>query len=520
MGSPKKKMLVFNFLLIMIGVVLVVGVEFTLRVSGFGEPFRFLLQKSSLQSPTKYCINSQYMAIHYYHHLPVAFDKIFKKNPWFSDTEFLKKKPKETYRIFSVGASTTRGFPFRSRRISYSGILEAMLKDVLPGKNIEVINLGYDALSSYGVLDIVRHIVSLNPDLIIAYTGHNEFIGHFGGNSAIYYGQSRWIPKLAIQMYRSRLFLFMELSILKLKNFFRSDSYLNKEVNLFQSMLGGETISWTEDMHQKTVQNFEANLREIVEIAQKSGVPILLSTLVANLKDFAPVLSDTQESPEKPNIIYNNFKREKEKYSHNRADETIRFIKMKLSEHSSSARIHFDLARAYEERKDYRRAKEEYINALEFDKLHLRACRIFNQAIEKVGKETKVPVVDMVSEFEKTSQNKLVGKNLFLEHVHPNINGHLIMADAFARSIARNGLMHNKKSWKWDNMRSPGEYVRTVGFSQKEYVNSRYTIGRLMLGFPFYRCQEGIDLLREINLVGEEIELIENCQKNSTAGRN
>ena len=68
-----------------------------------------------------------------------------------------------------------------------------ILNDVVPGKNIEVINAGYDALSSFGVLDLTQQIIDQSPDMLIVYTGHNEFIGHFGVNSNINYGDQRWI---------------------------------------------------------------------------------------------------------------------------------------------------------------------------------------------------------------------------------------------------------------------------------------------------------------------------------------
>ena len=86
---------------------------------------------------------------------------------------FLKKKTPRTFRIFCVGGSTTRGWPFHER-LSYPYLLSLELKDVLPNRKIEVVNAGISATDSFSDVFLVGQIIRYSPDLILVYEGRNE----------------------------------------------------------------------------------------------------------------------------------------------------------------------------------------------------------------------------------------------------------------------------------------------------------------------------------------------------------
>ena len=86
---------------------------------------------------------------------------------------FLATKPPATFRIFCVGGSTTRGWPFH-RKLSYPALLALYLRDLFPDKKIEVINAGMMAFDSTSDLHLITQLLEYNPDLILLYTGRNE----------------------------------------------------------------------------------------------------------------------------------------------------------------------------------------------------------------------------------------------------------------------------------------------------------------------------------------------------------
>lgn len=241
MWSRLRNSLLFKSLVSLgVGVALLLLLEGGLRLSGFGDQFEFVVSGTRPQDEGKVSLNTQYVAIHYFQHLPVNISKLFTNQPWYEDTEFTRKKQPGVYRIFMVGASTTRGFPYTDRRISYSGLLQGILNDVLPGKRVEVVNAGYDALSSFGILDLASQLMDYEPDLLVVYSGHNEFIGHFGVNSAVNYGQNRGVIRLATFLFHSRVYLALERMGLWLKSRNREDANRESQVNLFRAMLSEE----------------------------------------------------------------------------------------------------------------------------------------------------------------------------------------------------------------------------------------------------------------------------------------
>lgn len=84
-----------------------------------------------------------------------------------------------TYRIIAVGESTTMGVPLTADYVSWPRVLNKLLEErFVCNRPIEVLNAG---IAGYNISDsnirIERHLVDLEPDLILSYHGYNGF--HF-----------------------------------------------------------------------------------------------------------------------------------------------------------------------------------------------------------------------------------------------------------------------------------------------------------------------------------------------------
>ncbi|WP_282011190.1 tetratricopeptide repeat protein [Nitrospina watsonii] len=509
----RKSFLLKLGLAIGVSLVCLLLLEAGLRLGGFGEQYEFVVSGSRPQDEGKVSLNSQYVAIHYFQHLPVNLSRLFTDRPWFEDTAFSRTKQSGVFRVFMVGASTTRGFPYTDRRISYSGLLQAMLRDVLPAQRVEVINAGYDALSSFGVLDLTSQLMDYEPDLIVVYSGHNEFIGHFGANSAINYGQNRKVIRLATFLFQSRTYLAMERMALWLRSRDRGDASRNSQVNLFRAMLSKERLGWDDATHEEAERNYKANLTELVRQARQRGIQVVLSTLVSNVRSFPPVRSVFSESLSAAarQRLTGLLQQGKAALEQKDYEQAVEYFEQVIAGDARQAEAHFGLGRAYDHLQQMEKARSHYLLAREYDRLHLRACLRLNEVVEQVGREAQVPVLNMVSQMEKIASDGMPGEDLFLEHVHPNINGHMVMADGMARFLAERELIAPASHWKWERLKPAREYILQTGFNQSQYLNAQYTIGRLYLDFPFYQCRKGISVLQKIGKAEEEQALINNC---------
>ena len=92
----------------------------------------------------------------------------------FRGSEFIKNKPDDTYRIITVGGSTTFGSGVTNEN-TWPKILEKKLQSSSEGKNIEVINAGIPAAASFIESKLIKEkLIHFKPDLIIIFDGNND----------------------------------------------------------------------------------------------------------------------------------------------------------------------------------------------------------------------------------------------------------------------------------------------------------------------------------------------------------
>ena len=92
----------------------------------------------------------------------------------FRGPEFSKDKADNTYRIIAVGGSTTFGSGVTDEN-TWPRILEKKLQNLSESKNIEVINAGIGAITSFNESKLIKEkLIHYKPDLIIVYDGFND----------------------------------------------------------------------------------------------------------------------------------------------------------------------------------------------------------------------------------------------------------------------------------------------------------------------------------------------------------
>jgi tetratricopeptide (TPR) repeat protein len=427
----KGKRLYFYLLLILIPVILFVLLEIGLRMFHYGYDLR-LFNKSTLY-PGYYEINNN-VGKRY-------FTKFEATNP--PNDIFLINKPDTCFRIFVMGESTTEGFPYHSGT-TFSRILNYRLQDAFPHKRIEVVNTGMSAVNSFTLVDLTDEIIKQKPDLIIIYTGHNEYYGALGVGSVENGGNVRWLKILHLKLVHLRIFQLLQKIVGDFAKLFTPNRSENG--TLMERIVKDKSIGLDSKLFNEGLEQFRANMSEIVEKAKKAEVPVILSEQVCNVRDQKPFKSiKIKGFPEADNV--------------------------------------FDEAIKSESKGDYKKARELYYKAKDLDAIRFRAPEALNGIIIEIGKKYNVAVVPMKMYFEKKSPNGLIGDNLMLEHLHPNLNGYFLMADAFFNSIRKERLISDV----WDStLIKPKEYYRNNwGFTLLDSLVGNIRIKTLKNGWPF-----------------------------------
>jgi len=92
----------------------------------------------------------------------------------FRGNEFEKEKPDNTFRIFTVGGSSTFGSAAFDNE-TWPAHLQQVIKEKITGEEIEVINFGLGGARTDSEYELIKNkLLSFDPDLIIMYYGWND----------------------------------------------------------------------------------------------------------------------------------------------------------------------------------------------------------------------------------------------------------------------------------------------------------------------------------------------------------
>jgi tetratricopeptide (TPR) repeat protein len=434
-----RKKLVFYIFSLTIAAALVIGLELALRAVHFGSRFE-LISIEEKGGEKQYRLNPRVGARYFSEHRLLV--------PELAPETFTFQKKPQTFRVFCLGESTMASFPFENQARVHC-LLRDRLSMLFPDKQIEVINVAMSAVSSYTVLDFVRELVHYEPDLFLIYMGHNEFYGALGVGSAQSLGKNRWLINAYLQLQHLKLTQLLRVGIDGLRNMLQpSYPSLHPEQTLMEMIVRERYIAYESEDFRIAQQSFEANLYEIIRIAQKHGAKVLVSTLASNLNGLAPFHSTfSQRLGENEQARWQaEFSLGKRTARQHEHDSALDQFEKAASIDDESAELHFEIARVYEAMGRYDEARRSYERARDLDALRFRAPGIFNTIIRQTGAELQVPVVDMEAAFIQHSSNGIIGNQLLFEHVHPNFDGYMLMAEAFARAIIDNHLLASSDS--------------------------------------------------------------------------
>ncbi len=422
----------FYLILLLIPVFLILLLEVTLRLTGYGSNLDLFVKSKDFAG--------------YYEVNQDVTKRFFTQNKGTSPSNdiFLVQKPGNCYRVFVMGCSTTRGFPY-TMGTTFSRILNYSLQDAFPDKRIEVVNTAMAAVNSYTQLDFIDEILDMKPDAILIYTGHNEYYGALGVASVENGGNKRWIKRLHLTLIKFRTYQLVQKIVGQIAGLFVKDT-LSPTATLMQRIVRDKAIPYQSESYKAGIEQFNVNMDEVVERICAKKVPLIFSEAVSNISGNSP------------------------------------FNSMKVEGFPTAIEA-FEKAQKLEREGNYDEARKLYYLSKDLDGVRFRAPEELNAGIREIGKKYSVPVLYMKSVFEKASPNGIIGNSLMTEHLHPNIDGQFLMADAFFHKMQQAGFI----AQKWDtSLIKPWQYYRANwGFTALDSLKADLSIKALKAGWPF-----------------------------------
>jgi len=316
-------------------------------------------------------------------------------------------------RLYFYGASTTAGFPVP--KVSYVNQLSYQLHHVFKDRNVDVKNLGWSGFTStmdrYSIASTFWH----KPDAMIVYVSHNEFV---------YPDIDVLSLHLAISKLRDNSSLFRLLLALS-KGDSRPDSIEDNEEPIERRRIPYRLIK---PYYWAKIAILKKNYKSIAQIARDNNIPLIFITAASNIS-WSP--------PERPVTFFTPGKKSQADLKYVRSllktdnlDEAGEITKYYLEKNPKDAYFLFMQGEIEEEHKNWNQAKFFFSEARDQDLLQWRANKEINDFVRSLDDGRVIRVLDAEEIFKNNSPNQITDYSLFLDNVHPNIQGHYLLTDS------------------------------------------------------------------------------------------
>jgi tetratricopeptide (TPR) repeat protein len=356
------------------------------------------------------------------------------KANYFNVQSFPRAKAPGTFRIFTLGGSTTYGHPYADPT-SFSGWLRELLPVADKNRRWEVINAGGISYASYREAHLMEELVKYQPDLFIIDTGHNEFLEERT------YGQLRNMPavvrKTASMLARTRSWTAMTAALQKLgvqpQEGAEGRSQLRGEVNAILDRSAGLNRYTRDDaLRDNVLQHYRISLERMVALARSVGARIIFVTPASNLKDCSPFKSEhtegldaaaQQRSEQMLAAGREAMLRQDWMGALGILDQAVAFDPRHAELTYRRGQVLLALGRFDEAESALRQARDE-------DVCPLRALTPMPRIVAEVAKEEGAGLVDYIELLRRRMRDEyghsILGEEYFLDHVHPTIEGNKI----------------------------------------------------------------------------------------------
>ncbi|QDT88538.1 SGNH/GDSL hydrolase family protein [Gimesia algae] len=368
---------------------------------------------------------------------------------FFRPQAFPVKKPADTFRVFVLGGSTVQGRPY-AVETSFTTWLKINLQAAEPERDMEVINCGGVSYASYRLVPILRETLQYQPDLFIVYTGHNEFLeersyGNFKQSSPIYLTAQKSLRDLRIASLLQRILPDTQSKISAAPK-----TVLTADVNArldFQKGLEGYHRDL--DHRRDIVNHFKYNVRQMILLAKQADVPLVLVNPVSNLKNCPPFKCEFQNGLSQPqqDQLIACWKAAND-CGWNEADRKMQLWKEAVRIDHQHADLLYSVGKTCESLQLYPEAKNWLTKAKEEDVCPLRILEPMHVSLLELAQEFHVPLVDIRSLIEQRTPDGIPGSEWLVDHVHPSIKGHQLIADTLYEKLVTLQLLPQPADWQ------------------------------------------------------------------------
>jgi tetratricopeptide (TPR) repeat protein len=460
-GPPARRQTVFYLIALLLPLAAFAFLEGALRLFGFAEP-----EPLFVEAPQPGWLEPNADVIDRFFASPAA-----APDTQIDTTLFRRERPEGGLRLVVQGGSTAAGFPF-GKWASLAGSLQQRLSRERPGRPVEVISTAMSAVNSYTLWDFGKEIIALQPDAVLIYAGHNEYLGILGVGST-------WATRLSPEATR-RLLRARDFRLLALANrawaAVTGGTEGQRQGTLMSRVARERRIPYASPLYEAGLAQFRSNMSALLSDYRAAGIPVYLGLIAANERDQPPLLGFPDNEADVPARI-------------GRVDALIQSGSLEEAEAVAREWVaaipddpeaYYTLGRVLLAAGRPAQARDAFVSAKDRDLLRFRAPEAINDIIRELAADFGARLVDVRGALAAASPPAGIGHEVMVEHLHPNEDGYFLLADAYYSALREDDLLP-APTLALDPEAAREEFP----LSRIEARAGSYRVARLLSDWPF-----------------------------------
>ena len=348
----------------------------------------------------------------------------------FNYQEFAAQKPDNGFRFFVLGGSSALGFPWGAQ-VAFPRILADALQVSRPDWTIEGVNAAAMSYGSHRLRILARELLRYEPDALIVYGGHNEFVERrFYRELIARPTELDWLRKL---VHRWRLYSALARRFEQARRKETQDPGAEDTADLLGLDVSREyEVDVGEQETAEVLRDFEDNFRQLLADARAAGVTVVLCTVPSNLSGWVPDQSffAADVGAEQRRITLELL--ESGRNALDRGDAETALVQLERARGLTPryAEVHYRRGQALAALGRHAAAREAFVLARDTDGKPSRAVSEINDTIRRLADETKTVLVDVERLLLPFAASGVEGFDLFEDYVHPKPATHKLIAFA------------------------------------------------------------------------------------------
>lgn len=354
--------------------------------------------------------------------------------------KFPIKKANGVSRIFVIGGSAAFAWPF-TEEFGFTGYLRRVLDQFAPGR-FEVINAAGMSFGSHRVYDVLQDVVKLSPDLVLVYSGNNEYVErNVIAKRKKKNGALEWVGAVLSQtnMYRA-----VRLAIFRVApQMLRQQTGTDLTDLRADSVVSRGALGRSSQIDQEVLTNYRSNITEIRDRLAESSTKAVFLTTPSNVVGYRPTSPPLRFADETMATRWKKVQQDVIDTINSQMSAVDQGGKTKSLRHAEELLLEmtgiapqepwsfFTLGQVYMWLGEYERAYPAFVRAKDMDARPIRALSSFNEAVRHVVGEKKDDTAVRLFDLEEALAAEVRRGNadwLFLDYCHFTDAGHKLVA--------------------------------------------------------------------------------------------